>query len=592
MSSQTTAKNPYDARPWTKNYDAHVPASMLPYPEHALQDFLTRTAQRQPNDIALITTAKLPLLGRLSAYLTYKQLDSASDALATALVDMGLKKGETVAIVLPNCTAFAIAYYGVLKAGGIVAATNPSYPPAKMEYQINDCEAKIVICLSLFYNMIKDFQAKTKVEKVIVANIKDYLPPIAKTLFSITKEKKDGHAVTVAQGDVRFLDVLKQYEGKKVNIPVSADDIAVFQYTGGTTGVSKGAMSTHRALVTNTYQIQKWTGMTEGIFPVKMEDMSFLGAIPMFHAYGLVALLTQSVSAGGKIVLVPNPRDVDEVVEVIEHYEPNVFLGVPALFNAVNNHKKIQSGEVSLKSFTFNSSGSAPLPPETKRSFEAKSGSQIAEGFGMSEILVACHSNPVVGTNKVNSVGLPFPDVDVRIVSLDDGVTPMQIGEPGELIIHCINMMTGYYNLPTETTNTLRELDGKTWLYTGDIAYMDEDGYFYLVDRKKDMALIGGFNVYPANIEKVIKDHPSVLEVGVAAIPHPEKVGQEALKAWIVIKPDMLLTEAEIIAHCEKYLAQYEIPRRISFIPELPKTAVGKTLRRELIRLEMETTNK
>jgi len=588
MADDNIAQNPYDARPWTKNYDAHVPASMLPYPEHALQDFLKRTVARQPNDVALITTAKLPLLGRLSAGITYQELDSASDALATALVDMGLKKGETVAIVLPNCTAFAISYYGVLKAGGIVAATNPSYPASKMEYQINDCEARFVICLSLFYNMIKGFQAKTRVEKVIVANIKEYYPSLAKLLFTIAKEKKDGHAVTVAQGDTRFSDVLSQYAGKKVSIPVSADDIAVFQYTGGTTGVSKGAMSTHRALVTNTYQIQKWTGMTEGIFPIRMEDMAFLGAIPMFHAYGLVALLTQSVSAGGKIILVPNPRDVDEVVEVIEHYKPNVFLGVPALFNAVNNHKRVQSGEVSLKSFTFNSSGSAPLPPETKRSFEAKSGSQIAEGFGMSEILVACHSNPVVGANKLNSVGMPFPDVDVRVVSLDDGITPMKIGEPGELIVHCINMMKGYYNLPTETTNTLREIDGKTWLYTGDIAFMDNDGYFYLVDRKKDMALIGGFNVYPANIEKVIKEHPSVLEVGVAAVPHPEKIGQEALKAWIVLKPAMTATETEIIQHCEKFLAGYEIPRRISFIPELPKTAVGKTLRRELIRLEVE----
>lgn len=586
--SMQSAQNPYDARPWTKHYDKHVPASMLPYPEHALQDFLTRTVQKQPNDVALITTAKLPLVGRLSAGVTYRELDDASNALAAALMDMGLKKGETVAIVLPNCTAFAIAYYGILKAGGIVAATNPTYPAAKMEYQINDCDARFIICLSLFYTMIKGFQHKTKVEKVIVANIKDYLPPLAKLLFTLTKEKKDGHAVTIQTGDTKFLDVLGQYAGKKADVTVTADDIAVFQYTGGTTGVSKGAMSTHRALVTNTYQIQKWTGMSEGIFPVRMNEMTFLGAIPMFHAYGLVALLTQSVSAGGTIILVPNPRDVDEVVDVVDHYKPNVFLGVPALYNAVNNHKRVQEGQVSLKSFVFNSSGSAPLPPETKRSFEAKSGSQIAEGFGMSEILVACHSNPIIGANKLNSVGMPFPDVDVRIVSLDDGVTPMKVGEPGELIVNCINMMTGYYKLPTETANTLRVVDGKTWLYTGDIAYMDEEGYFYLIDRKKDMALIGGFNVYPANIEKVIKDHPSVLEVGVAAIPHPEKVGQEALKAWIVLKPDMNATEEEIIKHCEKYLAMYEVPRRISFIPELPKTAVGKTLRRELIRLEME----
>ncbi len=581
------AKAIYDSRLWTKHYDEHVPASMAPYPEHPLFDLLTKTALEYPQRPVLVTTAKLPLFGRKNAYITYKELEDYSNALAAALIDKGLKKGARVAIVMPNCTAFAIGFYAVLKAGGVVAATNPTYPPSKMAYQINDCDAEFVIVLSLFYDMLKQIQPQTKVKHLIVANIKEYMPGLAKFLFTVAKEKKEGHRVEVQPGDFALQDLLTQYAGQKSNVNVLPDDLAIFQYTGGTTGVSKGAMSAHRALTANTYQLQTWTGMMTGNFLIQPQDLVFLGAIPMFHAYGLVALLCQAVVAGGRIVLIPNPRDIDEVIDVIDHFQPNAFLGVPALFNAVNNHPRVQSGEVSLKSIIFNSSGSAPLPPATKRDYESLAGGAIAEGFGMSETPVATHSNPM-NKMKINSIGIPLPDTDARIVSLDDGLTPVGVGEVGELIIHAPNLMRGYHNLPTETANTLREIDGKTWLFTGDIARMDEEGYFYIVDRKKDMALIGGFNVYPANIEKVLKEHPAILEVGVASVPHPEKEGQEALKAWVVVKPGMTLTEAELIKHCEGFLAKYEVPRRFAFIDELPKTTVGKTLRRELIRLEME----
>ena len=579
----------YDERPWTKQYDEHVPPTMAPYPDHPLHDFLRNRARETPNRNALITTAKVPLFGRQDAAITYKQLDDYSDALAAALIDKGLEKGDRVVIVMPNCAAFGISFFAVLKAGGVVAATNPTYPPSKMQYQIDDCGAKFVIVLSMFYPIIQQIRSQTKLQHAIVANIKEYMPPIARFLFTIAREKKDGHRIdSLASSDFMFQDVLKQYAGQKPNVDVQADDLAVYQYTGGTTGISKGAMAAHRGIVANSYQLQRWTGMDSGKFIVPVDEMIFLGAIPMFHAYGLVALLCQSVNVGGQVVLIPNARDIDELVDTIAHYKPNVFLGVPALYNAINNHPRVQSGEVSLKSFLSNFSGSAPLPPATKRQYETLSDSTISEGFGMSELLVATHSNPPFGTMKTNSIGIPLPDVDCRIVNLDDGVTPLPVGEIGELVIHAPNMMVGYHNLPTETANTLREVDGKTWLYTGDIAYMDEDGFFFIVDRKKDMALIGGFNVYPTNIEKIIKEHPAVLEVGVAAIPHPERTGQEALKAWVVVKPGMTLTQDELIAHCEQSLAGYEIPRRFAFIDELPKTIVGKTLRRELVRLEME----
>lgn len=580
----------YADRPWTKYYDPHVPKSLLPYPEQAMHDFLRRSAQRHPYLPVLLTTAKLPLLGRQTAHITYAELDALSDALAAGLVAHGLQKGDRVAVVMPNCTAFAISYFGILKAGGVVAATNPTYPPIKMQYQIDDCDARIVIALSLFYPMLKDIQAGTKVRTIIVSSIKEYMHPAARLLFSLAREKKDGHAVEhLDPNDVWFQSVLKAHSGQKPHVTVTPDDLALFQYTGGTTGVSKGAMSTHRALVANTMQLQAWTGISTGtIGGMKPTDALYLGALPMFHSFGLVALLTQAVASGGRIILIPNPRDIDEVVDVIDHYEPNLFLGVPAMFNGVNNHPRVVSGEVSLRCFRFNYSGAAALPPATKRTFEARAQSVISEGFGMSELPVATHSNPIYGINKIGSIGLPLPDTDCRIVSLDDGETDVPVGVPGEMIIHAINMMVGYHKLPTETANTLRELDGRRWLFTGDIAYMDEDGYFHIVDRKKDMALIGGFNVYPNAIEKVIKEHPAVLEVGVAAVPHPEKVGQETLKAWIVLHPGAQVSEADIITHCDQHLAPYEVPRRISFIHELPKTAIGKTLRRELIQMEMQ----
>ncbi len=578
----------YADRPWTKMYDQGVPTT-LDYPNAPLQDFLRQSAKRVPNNPALVTNVDLPIFGRVSKSMSYQALDAASDALAVALVEKGLQRGDRVAIVMPNCTAFAISFYAILKAGGCVAATNPTYPEDKMAYQINDCDAEFVLVLSLFYDLVKKIQPKTKLKHVIVTNIKEYFPPVAKLLFTLAREKKDGHYVQSLQsGDFWFQDLLSQYQGRKPTVEVTPDDLCLFQYTGGTTGVSKAAMATHRALVANALQQEAF--LTVENKPGEQE--TFLGAIPMFHSFGLVAVLSVAIYLGSRIILVVNARDIDDVLGTIDKFKPTLFHGVPALYNAINNHPKVTSGEIPLTSIRLCVSGSAPLPPATKKEFERLSGGKLMEGFGMSEAPVATHVNPVLGENRLGSIGIPLPDMDMKIVSLDDGTTEMPVGEPGELIMHGPNVMRGYHGMPTETENTLREIDGKKWLYTGDIARMDEDGYFYIVDRKKDMALIGGFNVYPNAIEKVLKDHPAILEVGVASIPHPQKEGQEALKAWVVIKDGATATEQELIAHCEGRLAQYEIPRRFSFIDELPKSAVGKTLRRELVRLEVEDREK
>lgn len=576
----------YAERPWIASYDVGMPSSVA-IPDVPLHQFLKDTRVRIPHNTALITPAELPLIGRISRSITYEELDRASDALAAALVDLGLKKSDRVAIVMPNSVAFVISFYGILKAGGVVAATNPTYPADRMAHQINDCDAEVVLTLTLFYDLVKQVQAQTKVKTIIVANIKEYLPPLAKFLFTIAKEKKEGHFLAELQrGDHWFQDLLEKYDGSQAAVQVQPDDLAIFQYTGGTTGVSKAAMSKHRALVANMLQTEGFLDLLE----TPAEEHIFLGAVPFFHVYGLVVVVSTSVYRGCKIVLVPNPRDIDDVLGNIEVFRTTLFPGVPALYNAINNHAKAQSGEIDLSSLQLCLSGSAPLPEATKAAFERLSGSSVREGFGMSEAPTATHVNPVYKENRPGSIGLPLPGMDMRIVSLEDGETDVPVGEAGELLMAGPNLMVGYHGMLEETQNALRERDGKRWLYTGDIARMDADGYFYIVDRKKDMALIGGYNVYPTTVENAIASHSAVLEVGVAAIPHPEREGQEALKAWVVLKPDGALEADELIEFLGDKLAPYEIPRRIAFIDELPKTAIGKTLRRELARMDQEAS--
>jgi long-chain acyl-CoA synthetase len=574
----------YRDKPWLKRYDPQVPHSLAPYPDHPLHQFLIEAAQQQGDAVATITSARLPLAGRVKATLDYRTLNAASDALAAALVDFGLRKGDRVALIMPNCAQFVIAFFGILKAGGVVVALNPTYPPRRLQEQLVDSGARAAIVLSLFYNNLKQIQAETPVEHVIVTNIKEYLPGAARFLFGIAKEKKEGHRIEKQPADHWLQDVLSRYAGKRPDVTVTGDDLAIFQYTGGTTGIPKAAMSTHAALVANTLQCRAWLsrpGYTE----------VFLAAIPLFHVFGMVAVMAFAVSLRAAMVLVPNARVIDDVVDNIHTFRPTLFMGVPALFNAINNHPGVIAGKYDLSSIYACISGSAPLPPATKRRFEELSGGVILEGFGMSEAPTASHANPVRGENRTGSIGLPFPDMEMKIVDLDDGQTEVPVGEVGELVMHGPQLMRGYHGMPTETANALREdPDGKVWLYTGDIARMDEDGYFYIVDRKKDMALIGGLNVYPRNVEDVLMEHPAVLEAGVAAIPHPDpaKVGQEALKAWVVLKPGETLSVEQLCEFAAQKLARYEIPTRIEFVSELPRTSVGKILRRELARMEME----
>jgi|DewCreStandDraft_5_1066085.scaffolds.fasta_scaffold02060_12 long-chain acyl-CoA synthetase len=553
-------------RPWFKYYDKGVPHSLAPYPEHPLHTFLENSARDFPNHTAVLFKGHR---------VTYRELNEATDRLAAALAALGVKKGDRVVIFMPNSAQFVISYYAILKAGGIVVATNPLYSPREMEHQFNDCGAEIALVMSNFYHRVKEVQPKTPLKRLIVTNIKEYLPPVLRLLFTLAKEKKDGHRVELRDGDLGFQDLLRQYTpDQRPQLEIGPDDIALFQYSGGTTGLSKAAVIPHRALVANTLQIKAW------LVDNQPGKEVYLAAIPLFHVYGMVAVMSICIALAGALVMVPNPRDIHDLLDNINKYHPTIFMGVPTLFNAINNHPDVQAGKVNLRSIRACISGSAPLLLETKKRFEALTGGKLAEGYGLSEAPTATHCNPMYGLNKEGSIGLPFPDVDCKIVSLDDGVTELGVGEIGELVLTGPQLMRGYWQMPTETANALRE----GWLYTGDIARMDEDGYFYIVDRKKELIKASGFQVWPREIEEVLATHPKVQEVGVAGIPDPYR--GETVKAWIVLKPGETATPEEIREWCQDKLAKYKIPTHIEFRSELPKTMVGKVLRRVLVEEE------
>lgn len=556
-----------EERPWFKQYDQGVPHS-INYPPVPLFALLEEAARNFPDRPCTIFKG---------AVINYREMNAITDRLAAGLSDLGVKKGDRVGIFIPNTPQFVMAYFAILKVGAVVVATNPLYTPREIEHQANDSGVEVMFVMSNFYKTIKAAQPNTKIRTLIVSNIKEYLPPLLSFLFGLTREKKGGFRVQIAEGDLWFQDLLNRHKPEdRPKVEVTADDVALFQYSGGTTGISKGAVALHRNLVANALEIRAW-------IPDAVDGQeTVLMAIPLFHVYGMVAGMCFSIRAAASMVMIPNPRDMKDVLDSIQKYKATIYPGVPTMYNAINNHPDVQAGKYDLRSIKACISGSAPLMRETKERFEALTGGKLVEGYGLSEAPTATHCNPLYGENPSGSIGLPLPDIDARVISLDDEVTVLGPGEIGELVIQGPLVMKGYHNMPTETTNTLR--DG--WLYTGDIARMDEQGYFYIVDRKKELIKPGGYQVWPREVEEEIIKNPKVLDVGVAGVPDPYR--GETVKAWVVLKPGETATEEEIRDWCKERMAKFKIPTEVEFRTELPKTTVGKILRRELVRQHKE----
>ncbi len=554
-------------QPWLKNYDQGVRETLKPYPETTLADVVHETAVERPDHVALWFKGNT---------MSYSQLDRLSDAFAAALVAQGLKKGDHVAVLMANTPQYVLAELGIWKAGGIVASINPLYTGKELQHLLLECEAETAIVMSLFYDKVKDVQAKTKLKKVIVTNIKEYLPAVKMLLFTLVKEKKDGHRVTLQAGDLWFQDLMSQHRGAaRPDVAIDPNDPALILFTGGTTGHAKAALGSHIALVKSGLQIKEW-------FKNVLHDWddAFLASLPLFHVFAAAGVQTAALMGHNAMALVPNPRDLTDVLDTIEKAKTSFVPGVPTFYVGLLDHPKVKSGKADLSSIKLCISGASALLRDTKERFEAQANCRIVEGYALTESMMAIVCTPVDGKYKVGSVGMPVSDVAVRIVDSETGERDLPLGQEnvGEILIKAEQLMLGYYNRDDDTAVMLK--DG--WLYTGDLGYMDEDGYIFIVDRKKDVIKPSGFQVWPREVEEAIASNPKVKEVGVAGVP--DERTSEAVKAWIVLEQGQTATADEIKTWCREHLAAYKVPKYVEFRTALPKSAVGKVLRRELVK--------
>jgi len=563
-------------KPWLAHYEEGVPAE-VEIPNHAVTQNLINTAAKYPKHTALIFGNVVEPLGNrlMDATMNYQRLLDLTYRFAAALQQTGVKKGDRVAIHLPNCPQFVIAYYATLMVGGIIVPCNPQYVARELKHQLNDSGAETIVTLSLMYPMVKQIRAETSLKRVIVANIKEYFPGLLKLLFTLATEKKEGHYQDIS-GDADthwFQDVLASAPARPTPVEIDMEDTAVLMYTGGTTGISKGAQLTHLNIQANAVQIRGW-------FPrLHKGQETFLTSLPLFHSYGMSTCLNLGILLAGSILLIANPRVLVHVLKSIDKHHPTVYPAVPALYVAINNYPEIDKFDVS--SIKACISGAAPLPVEVQQKFQQLTGGRLVEGYGLSEATPVTHANPIYGENRIGTIGLPFPSTDARIVDTETGTQDLPPGEVGELAVRGPQVMKGYWQMPTETANVLRE----GWLYTGDMARMDEDGYFQIVDRKKDMILgAGGFNIYPREVEEVLYQHPKVKSAAAVGIPVPGK--GERVKAYVVLKEGETATEEEIIEFCRENLTRYKVPKFVEFRQDLPMTMVGKVLRRVLLEEE------
>ncbi len=551
-------------KPWIEQYPAEVP-STLQYEQVPVQTYLTTSAQQYPDK---------PAIHFMGKEMTYKDLYEKALQFANYLRGIGIQKGDRVAIMLPNTPQSVIGYFGALYAGGVVVQTNPLYMERELEYQMKDSGAKVILTLDILFPKVSKVMKNTELEHVIVTAIKDFLPFPKNLVYPFIQKKQTGIVVKLQPSDKvhMFKDIFQSTMADEPQIELDfEEDLALLQYTGGTTGFPKGVMLTHRNLIANASMCDAW------LYKCKKGEEKVLGLLPFFHVYGMTTVMILTVMQGHKMILLPK-FDAETTLKTIHKEKPTLFPGAPTIYIGLLNHPNLSKYD--LSSIDSCISGSAPLPVDVQQKFEEVTGGKLVEGYGLTESSPVTHSNFLWDRERVKgSIGVPWPDTDAAIRSLENGehLAPNEIGE---IVIKGPQVMKGYWNRPEDTAQTLH--DG--WLLTGDIGYMDEKGYFYVVDRKKDMIIAGGFNIYPREIEEVLYEHPAVQEVVAAGVPDPYR--GETVKAYIVLKQNNTVSEEELDAFARKHLAAYKVPRIYEFREELPKTAVGKILRRALVEEE------
>jgi long-chain acyl-CoA synthetase len=566
--------------PWFAHYEKGVPRTIAES-NKTLQDLLSDSAAKFPNNIAGRMVLKyLPLGLTINSRVSYKELDALTSRFAAALQGLGIKKGDRVAIMLPNCPQVLVAYFGILKAGAIVVNINPTYPTTELKHVLADCRADAIVMLSGLVERLLPVREEVGMKHIIVTDMPDTLSwpfnsMVAKTVRASGLMKD----VTYGNGVHRFSELMEGAPSKPTAVAVSPDDVVLFQYTGGTTGIPKAAMLTHRNLVANCLQMDAWfTGVEYG-----KEKM--LLALPSFHVYGMTVGMLFGITCAAEVILVPDPRNTAHIIDVISHERVSLYPGVPAMYIGIINHPKAK--EVDLRSIKACLSGGSALPVEVAQQFEQLTGGKLVEGFGMTECSPVANANPIFGEVRAGSVGLPISSTVCAICALEpeeDGKFKLLgVGEEGELILKGPQVMKGYWGRDDETAVTI---DSEGWLHTGDIAKMDADGYFYIVDRKKDLIIASGFNIVPREVEEVLFQHPKILEAAVAGIPDPKR--GETVKAYVVFKEGQTATGDELRAFCKEHLAPYKVPTSFEVRKELPRTQAGKVLRRQLVQEELE----
>ena len=558
------------ARPWLTSYPNDVPHSLEPYPDGSLYSLLDSAAARH---------ADRPAIAFLGKHITYRQLLGEVERCSAMLAELGVGKGDRVGLVLPNCPQYVIAYYAIVRLGAVVVGNNPLYTVDELRHQFTDAGIEVCIVLEQLYHLTAKASEGTAIRELVVTKLTDYMKFPLNLLAPIKfrkDAKKEGEAWPPVPRDanVKWWKALMKAAGPPPP-PAAVDaatDPAGFIYTGGTTGPAKGAMLSHRNLVVNALQSASWVQCREG-------EESVMCVLPFFHSYGMTTELNTAISRGGKLVLVPR-FELHMVLEQIQKEKPTLFPGVPRLYMQINDAE--ESRKYDLRSIRACVSGAAPLPTAVAESFERLTGGSLVEGYGLTEASPVTHANPLHGTRKPGSIGMPVPDTECKIVELEEPDKEVEAGQPGELLIRGPQVMLGYWNRPDETALMIR--DG--WLHTGDVAEMDEDGYFRIVDRLKDMILVSGFNVYPTEVEEGLYRNPKVAKCAVVGLPDP-KTG-EAVKAYIVLRPGQTATAEEIIADARTHLTGYRVPKLIEFRDSLPETLIGKVLRRVLLEEEKQ----